>query len=89
MHGIWLLTFVAQWILLLTLTLFVVGILRYMAGIQERLELAAPHISRFDVGERVSDFVLPDITGRVVDSREFIGNGNSTILLFLNPECSS
>lgn len=89
MQGIWLVAFGLQWVLLLILVVLVAGILRYLGSIQERMNLAAPRISRFDLGERVTDFELPDIRDRTFNSASWIGHSNKVMLVFLSPVCDS
>ncbi len=89
MHGIWLIAFILQWIVLLLLAALLAGVLRYLAAFQEKVRLAAPTISIFEVGQRVSDFALPDIQGKSVASTSLIGRGQNTLLLLLSATCGS
>ncbi len=88
MTGAWVLAFAAQWVLLLLLTLLVAGMLRYLTSFEERAELAAPHISRFEVGESPEPFVLPDLAGHDVDSGRLVA-GRYAIILLTTPGCSA
>ncbi len=89
LQGIWLVAFVLQWAVLLLLVILLAGVLRYLATFQEKIRLAAPTISIFEVGQRVSDFVLPDLRGASVASTNLIGRGQKTMLLLLSATCGS
>lgn len=56
MQGIWLIAFILQWAMLLLLAVLLAGVLRFLASFQEKMALAAPPISRFELGERTGDF---------------------------------
>lgn len=87
MQGLWLVAFGLQWLLILILCVLVAGILRYLGSIQEKIDLVAPAISRFALGERVSEFTLQDIWGNTFASTSWIGQREQVMLLFLNPTC--
>jgi len=89
MEGIWLIAFVLQWILLLLLAVLMGGVLRLLGSVQQRLQLVAPPTSRFELGERVSDFELPDLDGRLFTSNSVVGFNQKVLLLFLNITCIS
>ncbi|MGH2443736.1 MAG: peroxiredoxin family protein [Chloroflexota bacterium] len=89
MTGTWVVVFALQWVLLVLVTVLLVGVLRYLSSVQERIELAAPHITKFELRDRVSDFELPGLDGRSVASRSLIGCGVRAVILLLNPGCSS
>ncbi len=87
MQGIWFVAFVLQWVLLIVITVLLAGVLRYLAAFQERMKLAAPPISRFELGERVSDFELPDLRGGIFPSRSL--RGQAAVFLSISPGCGS
>jgi hypothetical protein len=89
LQGLWLVAFGLQWLLILILCVLVAGILRYLGSIQEKIDLVAPAISRFALGERVSEFTLPDIWGNKFASTSWIGQRERVMLLFLNSTCDS
>ncbi|MGI8968696.1 MAG: TlpA family protein disulfide reductase [Chloroflexota bacterium] len=89
MTGVWVVAFALQWTLLVLVAVLLVGVLRYLSSVQERIELAAPHITKFELRDHVSDFDLPDLDGRTVGSSSLIGCGTRAIILLLNPGCSS
>jgi cytochrome oxidase Cu insertion factor (SCO1/SenC/PrrC family) len=75
--------------MLLLLVVLLAGVLRYLAAFQEKVRLAAPTISIFEVGQFVGDFTLPDIEGNSVASTSLIGRGQNTLLLLLSATCGS
>ncbi len=89
MHGIWLIAFVVQWILLALLAVLFAGVLRYLASLQEKLQLAAPLISRFELGEQVGAVDVTDLHGNQATSTQAIGQGRNVLLLLLSPKCGS
>jgi len=89
MHGIWLVAFVLQWILLLLLAVLFAGVLRFLASFQEKIQLAAPPVSRFELGERVGAFELPDLVSRTISSQDVLQRYPQSLLLLLTPTCTS
>lgn len=89
MHGIWLIAFILQWVMLLLLVVLMAGVLRYLTAFQEKIRLAAPTITIFEVGQRVGDFTLPNIHGNTIASTSFLGRGQNVVLLLLSATCSS
>jgi len=89
MHGIWVVAFVLQWIVLALLMILMAGTLRYLSGAQERLELVAPHISNFDIGEEVPPFELFDVHGHVVGIDGIIRRHSNTLILLISPGCTA
>lgn len=82
--------FALQWVLVIVLFVLVGGIFRYLAAIQERIEFAAPHITRYDIGEQASPFSLRRVgSNEVINSETIIGRSTGAIVLFLNATCSS
>lgn len=88
MTGIWLIVFVLQWLLLLLLAVLMVGVLRYLSFVQRNIHLVAQYSSRFDLGERISHFELPDLEGLPVVSKVLFNRNQRTVLLFLSTSCS-
>jgi peroxiredoxin len=89
MAGVWLVLFVVQWAILLVLALVLLGVLRYLARIQERIDLAAPHISAFELGEPLADFRLPTSDGRDFSLSDLRSRERPSLLLLLTPSCGS
>ena len=89
MHGIWLFAFVAQWLLLLLFAVVLVGVLRYLSVTQERMRLAAPPISRFELGESVDAVAVEDLQGRPAMSTGALERGRNVALLFVSASCGS
>lgn len=84
MGGMWIVAFVLQWILILLLAIMMIGVLRYLASLQKS-SLPADR-SRYEVGEHVDNFKLPDIHGHLFRSSSLIGQ-QRVVLFFLNPTC--
>jgi hypothetical protein len=88
MQGIWVLTFLVQWVLVLLLAVLVVGILRYLHSVQERWDLAVPAISKYEIRQKIDDFELPDVSGTKIRSRDvFLPSG--VAILVVTPSCRS
>jgi peroxiredoxin len=88
MAGLWIVAFVLQWVLLLLLTVLMVGVLRYLGFIQQNIHLVIRYASRFEQGDRISHFELPDLEGLSVVSKTLLDASQRTLLLFLNTSCS-
>jgi cytochrome oxidase Cu insertion factor (SCO1/SenC/PrrC family) len=89
MQGVWLIAFIVQWVMLLILTLLVAGILRHLAAVQERWDLAAPPISTYEINQSIAEFELRDATGTKVQSRDLLHQSNGAVILFISTTCSS
>src|SRR5258708_19157998 len=85
--GVWLVVFALQWILLLTLFVILAGFLRYFATIEERLNQSVPRVTKFQPGDLIGDFELPQLGGGEVARTTMIGA--RWLLLLLSPSCSS
>jgi hypothetical protein len=88
-NGIWLVLFVSQWTLLLLLSAVLIGVLRYLSRIQDRIDLAAPQISRFETHQAVGDFELPTSEGTVSSLSSELDSIGPAVVLFLTPACGS
>jgi redoxin len=89
MNGFWLVVSGVQWLLLIVLYLLFFGVLRHLGSIQSRIEQAAPRITRFDLGDRVSDFTLPDLNNDSISLSQFFHRGQKVLLLVLSTTCST
>ncbi len=89
MNGFWLFVSVVQWLLLIVLYLLFFGVLRYLGSIQSRVEQAVPRITRFDLGDRVSDFTLPDLNNDSISLSQSFHRGQKVLLLVLSTTCST
>jgi peroxiredoxin len=89
MQGPWLVAFIVQWVIVLVLTLLVAGILRHLARVEERWNLAAPPISAYELGQRIAEFELPDAAGTKVQSRDLLRWSDGTVMLLVTPSCSA
>jgi thiol-disulfide isomerase/thioredoxin len=87
MQGIWLVLFIVQSAVVLAVAMIVVGILRYLGRIQERIDLAAPQISAFALGEALPEFQLSTSDGSEFSLSRLREHGRPSILLFLTPSC--
>ncbi len=88
MTGMWFIAFVLQWVLLLLLAVLMVGVLRYLNFVQRNIHLVTQYASRFDQGDRISHFELPNLEGLPVVSKKLFDTSQRTLLLFLSPSCS-
>ena len=88
MTGMWVVAFVLQWILLLLLAVLVVGVLRYLSFVQLNIHLVTRYASRFELGDRISQFELPNLEGLPVVSKALFDTSQQTLLLFLSPSCN-
>lgn len=88
MQGLWLIAFIVQWILVLGLVVLVIGILRYLASIQERWNLAIPTVSSYELHQHIGEFELPDRTGTMLKSRNLL-HQSGAVLLFITAGCQS
>ncbi len=89
MSGIWLAAFLVESALLLVLLVLVAGVLRYLGQIQDRLQQAIVHVTRFALDDAIPAFTLPDFEGRPFNSSAVIGTGRRTLLLLLTTTCAS
>lgn len=89
MNGVWLVLFVAQWAVVFVLGLLMVGVLRYLSRIQEKIDLAAPQISSFNLGEPIAEFQLPTSDGHDFSLSALRSRNRPSLLLFLTPTCGS
>lgn len=89
MQGFWAVAFILQWVLLLLITAVVIGMARYLGSIQERIETTAPTVTKYDKGDVLEDFELPDLSGRGVALANVIGQGRKAMLFYLSPDCVS
>ncbi|SRR6266542_1911303 len=89
MQGAWLIAFIVQWVMMLILALLVAGILRHLAIMQERWNLAAPPITAYELGQPIADFELPDATGTKVKSNDLLHQSDGAVILFVSTNCSS
>lgn len=85
----WIIAFVAQWLLLLALTLLVIGMLRYLVALEGRWKIADRPISSYEVGQRIDEFVLPDITGAKVRSDGLLADSEGAVILLISSSCPS
>jgi peroxiredoxin len=85
MQGIWLVAFIAQWILLLLLAFLMVQAMRFLRLLYKRL----PPNTSVKHGDHISDFELPDIHNQLVRSSSLPGHDKSMLLLFVRSTCSS
>ncbi|HLX40962.1 MAG TPA: redoxin domain-containing protein [Ktedonobacteraceae bacterium] len=85
MQGIWLVAFIAQWILLLLLAFLMIQTMRFLRLLSRRL----PPGTSIKVGDHISDFELPDIHNQPVSINSLLGHDKSTLLLFVRSTCSS
>ena len=88
MGPMWIVGFVIQWILVLLLAVLMVGVLRYLSFVQRNIHLVMQYSSRFDQGDRISHFKLPNLEGLPVLSKTLLKGSQRTILLFLSPSCN-
>lgn len=89
MSGIWLVAFLVESALLLVLLVLVAGVLRYLGQIQDRLQQAIVHVTRFGLDDAIPAFTLPDFEGHAFSSSTVIGTGRPTLLLLLTTTCAS
>lgn len=81
MQGLWLIAFLVQWVLVLTLIVLVIGVLRYLVSVKERWNLAIPAITKYELQQRIDDFELPDGAGVIVKSTDAFSQSGAVILL--------
>ncbi|MBX5457010.1 MAG: redoxin domain-containing protein [Thermogemmatispora sp.] len=89
MTGLWLLVFLVQWLLLIVLYCIVFAILRYLASLQSRLGQASVRVTRFEAGDKVSDFTLTDVAGQATSLGQFLQRGRKVLLLLLSASCTT
>jgi peroxiredoxin len=88
-NGFWLVVSIVQWFLLIVLYFLVFGMLRYLGSIQSRIEQAAPRVTRFDLGDRITDFTLPDTEGNTISLFSSFTVGKKVLLLVLSSTCGT
>ncbi|HLW01832.1 MAG TPA: hypothetical protein VKT82_24475 [Ktedonobacterales bacterium] len=89
MPGPWFILFVVQWVIVLVLVLLVAGILRHLAAVEERWNLAVPPITSYELGQRITDFELQSAAGTLVRMTDLLRQPNGAILLFATTSCSA
>lgn len=87
MPGMWMIAFVLQWIVLLIFAVLIVGVLRSLNYIQGNIHAVTHYASRFEQGDRISHFELPNLEGLPVVSKALFDTSQRTLLLFLSPSC--
>lgn len=87
MSGMWMIAFVLQWIVLLIFAVLIVGVLRYLSFVQGNIHAVTHYASRFEQGDRISHFELPNLEGLPVVSKALFDRSQRTLLLFLSPSC--
>lgn len=88
MQGLWLIAFLVQWAIVLMLAVLVIGILRYLASVKERWNLAIPAITKYELQQRIDDFELPDVAGMIVKSTNLLTRSGA-IILVVTATCQS
>lgn len=88
MQGIWVVAFAMQWALLGLLALLVAGVLRYLTSIQELMSQAAPHISKYEIGDVVDHFSLPNLRGQDLNSQQLL-RANKVLLFLISAHCTA
>lgn len=89
MTGFWLVAFLVQWMLLIVLSVLIFGMLRYLQSIKSRIEVAVPRITRFELGDKVSDLTLPRLDGSSSSVSQMFHQGKNVLLLLLTTTCGS
>lgn len=87
--SIWQVMIIVQWILLVMGGVFLAGILRYLGAVQERIELVAPHVTKYELGDRLDDVTLKEFGGDEISLRTVVGGGDKSALLLVSPGCGS
>ena len=85
MDDIWQLSDLALWPIVALLGAFLIGAWQELAHIHARLDRISPRKSRYEVGERVAPFTLPDATGGRVSLGRL--RGRNVMLLFVTADC--
>ncbi len=87
MQGIWLVTYILQWILVLLLVVLNIGILRILASLQDQAKSRRSGKSRFGLGEKVDDFTLSTTQDTTFTSKSLFEK-RRVVLFFLSSTCS-
>lgn len=84
MSGLWLVAFVALWVLVLVEALLVLAVMRQLGLVYDRLP---PTRTGLPPGTVAPDFTLPDLNGRPRSLKDYAGR--MVILAFVSPGCSA
>jgi methylamine dehydrogenase accessory protein MauD len=91
MNGIWLISYLALWVLVIILTIFVLGLVRQLGIIQARLGPEKKNLLVTREGLAVGS-AAPDLRGSdVIHQREFkLANlmGRPSMVIFISPRCA-
>lgn len=88
MHGPWLVSYVALWVVVVLLTLLLLGLARELGTLRLHLGPSGALVSDegLDIGSKAADFVATEIpTGREISFHA--ANERSGLLVFISPNC--
>jgi len=89
MNPYWQLAFVTMSILVIAAVLLLVGILRYLARIQDQIDLVAPQVTAFERGDKLTPFQLPMLDGGSFALADLLQRKRAAVLLLVTPSCHS
>jgi hypothetical protein len=86
---IWQAVIAVDTVVLVLLGVLMAGVLRYLQSVQERIALATPAISRYEIGERIDPLSLPALDGGEFALDTLTLAGQAAVVLVVAPGCSS
>ncbi len=86
MTGIWLVSYVALWILFLIVTIVLVSVLHHIGILYNKVEGKQSPPTKLTIGGTLPEVTFSTLNGTKVPVSEFIGNG--TAFLIISPGCS-
>jgi peroxiredoxin len=86
MTGLWLLSYVALWIVMLLVVAMLVGVLRHIGMLYEQAGRRSPPATKLRAGDVVPDVTLSTLDGVKVRLSRFAGT--SAHLVLVSPQCS-
>lgn len=87
MNNVWAAAFALQWAVLITLTIVIAGILRYLAVFQEQLKAAAPPVSRLEIGDNIPNFRVAVHDRTMISTDDLLLMGKNFFMLFVTGRC--
>jgi len=86
MSGLWLVSYVVLWILVLIVSLLLISVLYHVGVIYNRLERRFSQPTKLSAGETLPEVVLQTLGGERVHISQFFGNRIAFVII--NPGCS-
>jgi len=88
MSGLWLVSYVALWVLFLIVSLLMISILYHIGVIYNRLDNRRPPPTKLIVGEQLPDIRVKNLGGAWVQISELLSGSRGVAIVVVSPACS-